>query len=80
MAITLEQAKALQRGDVLYHVTHRNADGTAQRWRVTGKVLTWKRDAERIVVPVKYGLYTYDSITKDELHFVCLTDPTEDTQ
>ena len=30
-----------------------------------GKTQTWKRDASRFRVPVKYGLYTYGEITQD---------------
>jgi hypothetical protein len=36
--ITLEQAKQLTQGTILYHAINRNADGTPQRWRVNGKV------------------------------------------
>lgn len=55
--MTLGQAKHLKYGQVVYHRLHRNADGTPQRWRVSGKVKTWKRDASRIRVPLKHGLY-----------------------
>ena len=48
MAITLEQAKALKRGDTLYHVTNRNADGSPQRWKVNGMVRTWVRSPGRV--------------------------------
>ena len=70
--ITLEQAKALNPGDILHHSTNRNADSTCQRWKVTGKVKTWKRDPSRIVVPVKHGLRNYGYITEDELAMVNL--------
>ena len=43
MAITLEQAKNLKYGQILHHVTDKNADGTPRRWEVTGKVKIWKR-------------------------------------
>ncbi len=77
MPISLEEAKRLRAGQTLYHVTARNADGTAQRWRVNGKVTVWKRSPGRVRVPVKHGLYSYDAITECELHLVCLSDPTE---
>ena len=70
--ITLEQAKALKHGTILYHVNNRNADSTPQRWRVNGKVKTWKRDKGRIRVPLKHGLYDYDYLTQDDLNLVCL--------
>ena len=77
MSITLEQAKQLRNGDTLYHVRNRNADGTAQRWRVNGKPKTWKRSPERVQVPLKHGLYTYDYLTEAYLDDVSLTDPTQ---
>jgi hypothetical protein len=70
MGITLEQAKNLTWRDTLYHVKNRNADGTPQRWRVNGKVKTWKRSPERVQVPVKHGLRTFDYITETCLHLV----------
>jgi len=70
--ITLEQAKALTWRDTLYHVTNRNSDGSPQRWRVNGKVKTWKRSPERVQIPVKHGLYSYGYVTEDDLDLVCL--------
>ena len=57
MPITLEQAKNLGYRDELWHVTLKNVDGTPKRFRVNGKVKTWKRDKNRIRVPLKHGLY-----------------------
>lgn len=69
--ITLENLKGLQRGDAIHipasAVTaglNRRDVGRVQRWRVNGKVQTWKRDAGRVRVPVKYGLYAYDAVTE----------------
>ena len=70
--ITIEQAKALEHGDILHHNTNKNADSTCQRWRVTGKVKTWKRDLTRVKVPVKYGMYTHDYVTEYDLDKVSL--------
>ena len=72
MSITLEQAKALTHGTILEHSTHQNADGTPQRWKVNGKVKTWKRDAGRISIPVKHGLYIYGHITEFDLDLISL--------
>jgi hypothetical protein len=72
MAITLDQAKSLQRGDILHHHENKNADGTPQRWRVNGKVKRWKRDRDRIQVPLKYGPYNNDYLTENTLHLVDL--------
>lgn len=41
--------------------------GQPRCWRRNGRTKTWKRDAERIEVPVKHGLYAYDTMTKWEL-------------
>lgn len=74
MSITLSQAKALRPGQILYHKTNRNADGSPQRWKVNGKPKTWKRDLGRVEVPLKFGLYGYDKLTENELHLVSLTE------
>lgn len=70
--ITLAQAKSLRHGQILYHVEHRNADGTPRRWRVNGAPKTWKRSPERVRVPLKFGLYGYDYLTERDLHLVSL--------
>lgn len=35
--------------------------------RVSGQPKTWKRDPNRIQVPVKYGMYAHSYITEDNL-------------
>jgi hypothetical protein len=70
--LTLKQAKELERGDMLYHRTHSNSDGTPMRWRVNGKPKTWKRNPERVQVPVKHGMYDYDYVTENDLNMVSL--------
>lgn len=71
--LTMDQARKLHIGQILYHQLHRNADGTPQRWRVNGKVRTWKRDPSRIQVPIKYGLRGYDYIREYTLHLLSET-------
>lgn len=70
MSITIEQAKNLKPGQTVYHVTNKNADGSAQRWKVNGEPKTWKRSPDRVEVPVKHGMYTYGKITEKDLHLV----------
>ena len=70
MAITLEQAKRLKPGDTLWHMDHKNADGTPQRWKVNGQPQTWKRDFGRVRVPLKFGLYSYGQLTERDLGLV----------
>jgi len=72
--ITLEQAKQLRPGDILYHTHEVNADGAPQRWRVNGKVKLWKRSPDKVKVPIKHGLYTYDYLTEQYLDRVSLTE------
>ncbi len=62
--LTVEQAKQLTRGTVLnVYDLHgkdliRNADGTPARYKVTS-VKQWKREPNRVVVRVKFGLSSY---------------------
>ena len=72
--LTLDQAKSLTHGQIIYHVAARNADGTPQRWRVSGKVKTWKRSPERVEVPLKHGLYWHQHLTEGNLVSFCLTE------
>jgi hypothetical protein len=72
--ISLEQAKALNHGTILYCKHFTNADGTPQRWRVNGKVKRWKRTPDRIEVPIKRGLYEYGYFTNAHLDEFALTE------
>jgi len=54
--ITKEQATSLGHGDILHHVSVRNADGTPVRCRVNGMCKTWKTRPGDFRLPVKYGL------------------------
>jgi len=51
--ITIEEAKQLKHGDILYEMNAKNADGTPRRWKVYGKITTWVRDDKRISIPLK---------------------------
>lgn len=53
--LTLDEAKKLKYGDILI-------DSWGKRWKVSGEVKTWKKDAKRIRVPLKHGLYSYDAL------------------
>ena len=54
--ITLTQAKQLQYGDYIHHVTTKNADGTPLRAKINGKPQTWKTRPNKIRLPCKHGL------------------------
>jgi hypothetical protein len=64
--MTLDQAKALQTGDYVHHVTKKNRDGSPMRARVTS-VKTWKTRPTEIIVSVKHGLYDYAKFNESEL-------------
>jgi len=72
MPLTLEQAKNLYHGQVLYHMYHTNADGSPQRWRVNGVPKTWKTRPTHVRVPIKHGLWDYDYLTQDDLDLLTL--------
>lgn len=73
--LSLSQAKKLQHGQTLYHRKHINADGTAQRWRVSGRPKTWKTMPHRVEVPVKHGMYDNDRLSESDLYLVSLREP-----
>lgn len=52
--MTLDEIKALSG-----HAEFISNDGTLRRVKINGAVKTWKRDASRVEVPVKYGQYEY---------------------
>lgn len=70
--MTLQEAKTLRQGQTIYHVTKKNADGSAMRAKVTS-VKTWKRSPDKVLVKVKHGLYDYASFTQDELEYITTT-------
>jgi len=67
--MTLEEAKNLHKGQIIYQVNDTNVDGNLRRWWVNGEVKTWKRKANqhRVQVPIKHGLWTYTYLTEDNL-------------
>lgn len=66
VTLTLERAKRLDR-EILYYKGHTNKKGEPARFRLNGKVKTWKRDPGRILIPVKRGLYEYAQLTQHDL-------------
>ena len=72
--ITLDQAKDLKHGTILYHTLAKNADGSAQRWRVNGKPKVWKTRPDEVKVPIKHGLRTFGYLTELDLDSVSLTE------
>ena len=72
--ITPDAAKELQYREVL-------VDTFGKRWYVTA-VKTWKlpRNAHRIKVSLKHGLYVYDAITESDFTNGVCTLLTKETQ
>lgn len=70
--ITFDAAKKLRHGQILYHTILTNADGSPQKWRVNGKVKTWKKEPDRIEVPLKRGLKEYAILSERDLKLVSL--------
>lgn len=66
------------RDRVYYDRVHRNADGSPARWRINGSVKRWKRDRNRIEIPMKHGLYEHLTITSLEEFNACLAESYEE--
>jgi hypothetical protein len=60
--ITLEDAKELKPGDYLVDEIN------GKRWKVNGKVQTWKTDPSRIRIPLKHGLYSYAALITEDFN------------
>jgi len=67
--MTLSEAKALRNGDMIHHVSRKNADGTPMRAKVTS-VKTWKREPEAVEVHVKHGMYDYAVFSEEDLSLI----------
>lgn len=64
-------------GTTLYHITARNADGTAVMVRVNGALKTWKTRPDDFRLPTKYGLRDGVQITPRNQHEWMTHDITE---
>jgi hypothetical protein len=67
--MNLSQAKKLEQGDTVYHMTKRNSDGSPMRAKVTS-IKTWKRDVSRIEIGLKHGLYDYAKYNEFEIEYI----------
>lgn len=67
MSITLEQAKLLTQRTILHYSGKLNVDGSPQRWRVNGKVKTWKTRPNEVKVPLKHGMYKFGYLTEKNM-------------
>jgi hypothetical protein len=53
-AITLEEVLALKSGQQVRFIS---TQGGLRTLTINGKIKTWKRNPNRVVVPIKYGMY-----------------------
>jgi hypothetical protein len=76
--ITRDQAIAMGgTGKTLYHYKLRNADKSALRARVNGKIKLWKTRPNEFSLPIKHGLRDCGYLTQDNAHEWFTFDPTE---
>ena len=47
-------------------------NGDARNCKVNGKVRTWKRDKNRIEIPLKYGMYEYAVFTRRDVERILI--------
>lgn len=73
MAITIEEAKNLKCGQVIYHATKKNADKTSMRAKVLS-VKTWKRSPDRVLISLKHGMYDFAKFDETQLNELNLSD------
>lgn len=66
--MNLAEAKALAIGQIIYHIDHKNADGSRQRWKVNGAIQVWKTNPSRVRVPLKNGLRNFNVLTEESIH------------
>jgi len=62
--ITKQLAETLKHGQILHHITLKNADKSPLRARVNGKLKTWKTRPNEFSLPMKHGLKTCFYITQ----------------
>lgn len=73
--LTLQEAKHLKHNQTVYTPGYYNADGSPQRWRVSGAVKTWVKSPNRVRVPIKRGMYENWYIDETNLDIFTLTEP-----
>lgn len=49
------------------HITFLSTDNTARNCKVNGAVKTWKRNPNRVEVPIKYGMYEYGTFYAEDI-------------
>ena len=62
--MTLEEVLDLSYGEHIWFIC---SDGKLGRAKVNGAVRRWKRNPDRFVLPLKYGLYEYATFTNSDI-------------
>ena len=75
--ISIDEAKHLKMGQILYSRQYINRDGSPQRWRINGRIKWWRISPEKILVPLKRGLREYDYLTEEDLWLYSLSEQDE---
>lgn len=63
--MTIDQAKNLRAGEIIYHVTR--ADTTGPMKAKVTSVKTWKRSPDRIEIRYKRGMYEFGTLFPQDL-------------
>ena len=71
--ITKDQASALRHGDIIF-TRDQNADGSPARWRVTGKLKTWKTRPLEFSLPLKHGMYVHGYLNETNADVFFMTE------
>ncbi len=62
----------LTHGDILYHREDTNADGSPARWRISGKLKTWKTRPEEFRIPIKRGMRSSGYLDQHNAHWLTM--------
>lgn len=54
------------------HITFLDNQGNYRHAKVNGKVRTWKRNPNRVEIPIKYGMYEYAVFTGADINRVLI--------
>lgn len=63
--MTVDEVRGLRYGQHVWALCIPLQD--ARRVKINGAVRTWKRDPNRLEVPVKYGMYEYATFTESDV-------------
>lgn len=63
--MTIEEAKELKYREII----HLKEGNKCLNWRINGKIKLWKRNPNRILIPIKHGLYSFGYLTENNISF-----------